>query len=343
MNNRSLAYFTPKDHKLLTKYQRLRKQSELIGLSNKAKARLEWMIFYNTVANNNAFKTCKYFSISRSKFYYWLDRFNENNIQSLESKSTRPHNVRGWDTDPMKKLRMIKLRKEFNCKWGKRKLAKVYANRYKEHVSSWQFQKVIQSFNLYPVKRRRKCATNGVKKNRISKNIRQESNNLFSLDTIVLHLFGQKRYILSAIEHTTKRAYARVYTSHSSTKAVDFLKRLTFLVDNDIDIILTDNGSEFQKHFDKACKKQKLTRYYSRVATPTDNPEVERFNRTLKDNWLNEGGWHNKLHNMNKSLTNWLITYNNVRPHESLDDKTPLEYTAQTQNLSKMYSSCTTY
>lgn len=341
MNNRSLAYFTPKDHKLLIRHERLRRQAELVKLSSKAKQRLEWIIFYHTIADENVTKTCKYFCIGRSKLYYWLTRFNKDNIRSLESKSTRPNRIRSWNIDPVKKLRMINLRKEFNCKWGKRKLSKVYTNRYKEYISSWQFQRVIQSFNLYPVRKRSKYKSNGAKKNRISKSIRQNSNNLFSLDTIVLHLFGQKRYILTAIEHTTKRAYARVYTSHSSSKATDFLKRLTYLVDNNINIILTDNGSEFQKHFDNACEKQRLTRYYTRVSTPTDNPEVERFNRTLKENWLNEGGWYNNVYDMNKSLTDWLIIYNNVRPHESLNDKTPLEYTAQIQALSKMYSSCT--
>lgn len=232
---------------------------------------------------------------------------------------------------------MIALREEFKRKWGKRKLARVYRKRYGEPISQWQFQRVIQAFDLYPAKKDKRYSGNGAKKDRITKAIRQAASDLFSLDTIVLHLFGTKRYLITAVEHTGKRGYARTYSSHSSKTAADFLARLEYLVGkDDLGIILTDNGSEFQKDFDQACQERALKRYYTRVATPTDNPEVERFNRTLRYEWLSEGGWHPDLHEMNQSLTNWLIIYNHIRPHETLTDQTPLEYTANTQGLSEL-------
>ncbi len=63
---------------------------------------------------------------------------------------------------------------------------------------------------------------------------------------------------------------------------------------------------------------------------PTDNPALERFNWTLQDEWLSlsEVGLDD-IDDANKDLTNWLIEYNNYRPHESLDYLTPLEYAQQ--------------
>jgi transposase InsO family protein len=154
----------------------------------------------------------------------------------------------------------------------------------------------------------------GAKKILISQEIRDNSENLYSVDTKELWLFQKKYYILVAVGHTGKVSYARAYLSHSSKVAADFLDRLKFLVNGNLSVILTDNGSEFQKDFEAACRQSKLTRYYSRVRTPKDNPEVERMTRTLIYEWLNDGNCHENLYLFNKSITEFLIIYNSIRP-----------------------------
>jgi len=47
-----------------------------------------------------------------------------------------------------------------------------------------------------------------------------------------------------------------------------------------------DNGSEFEKDFKKACLELSLPQWYSRVRTPTDNPVLERFNRTIQEEFV---------------------------------------------------------
>jgi transposase InsO family protein len=175
----------------------------------------------------------------------------------------------------------------------------------------------------------------------VTKEIRESTAQLFSLDTIVLYLFGTKRYILTAVAHTGKLAYARVYSRHTSAVAKDFLERLLYLVEGEVATILTDNGSEFAKHFEEACQSANIQRYWTRPKTPQDNPEAERFNRTLKEEWLNGGGWYQDLAAMNRSLTDWLILYNSLRPHQTLHYQTPLAYAEQQGILSKRSSSST--
>ncbi len=39
-------------------------------------------------------------------------------------------------------------------------------------------------------------------------------------------------------------------------------------------------------------------------------------------------------------LTEWLVEYNHIRPHETLNDKTPLEAIESLVGLSTRWSSC---
>ena len=326
---------------LLDQFSRWRKRAELIGLSSKAKERLEWFIFYfSDAGKRNAIYTAKHFSISRSKFYFWQKRFNERHLASLEDNPSIPKRKKSWSPDPIILERMIRLRKKY-IHLGKVKLARKYRDKYGENISSWQFQRLIQEFNLYPPSKQKKCQGNGAKKQLISSMIRNTAKNLFSIDTKVLWLFGIKYYLLVAIAHTGKFSYIRAYKTHSSFAARDFLARLEYLLGAAPEVILTDNGSEFQKHFEIACQQRGIKRYFSRVQTPKDNPEVERMIKTYIEEWLNDGKWSPNLYKMNKYITDFLIYYNDERPHQKLNNDTPLAYAETHGLLSKRSSSRT--
>jgi hypothetical protein len=56
-----------------------------------------------------------------------------------------------------------------------------------------------------------------------------------------------------------------MYKNHSSIQAKDFLEKIHYLLDGEIESILTDNGSEFEEYFDQAYSDLNLNRFYSRV------------------------------------------------------------------------------
>jgi len=85
-------------------------------ISKEAKKRLKWLDHYRQ--KGNARLTCRYFGISLQTFYRWKRRFEPSNLTSLESKSCRPHGVRGPET-PVKTVERIRqLREEYPC-WGR--------------------------------------------------------------------------------------------------------------------------------------------------------------------------------------------------------------------------------
>ncbi|OGY16508.1 MAG: hypothetical protein A2785_02850 [Candidatus Chisholmbacteria bacterium RIFCSPHIGHO2_01_FULL_49_18] len=136
--------------------------------------------------------------------------------------------------------------------------------------------------------------------------------------------------IFTAIEDKTKLGYAKVYPSHSSRNAKDFLNRLLYLADCQIHVMHSDNGSEFAGEFEQACRLLGIAQVYNRVRQPKDNPALERFNRTLQEEWLelSEIGLDD-IPEANQDLTEWLIEYNFRRPHQSLDYQTPIAYAHQ--------------
>ena len=85
-----------------------------------------------------------------------------------------------------------------------------------------------------------------------------------------------------------------------------------------------------------------IARVYSRPHTPKDNPVNERFNRTIQEEWLEDSDIDvSSIKDTNKSLTQWLIEYNTYRPHESLDQLTPLEYVEANLKVLPMSPACT--
>ena len=329
----SFYYFQGKDIPVVDQWSlsRLRGKDTL---SAHAQLKLEWIISYHTVFTENAKRTALHFGISRKTFYKWFKRFDEKDLSTLEEESRAPEHVRQREISYLQRARIRKLRKA-HLRWGKMKLKKRYEKEYSEEISSWKFQKVIEEEKLYFDKgsqtkraKKRKQAQKSPK-NRITTFVHENKiHHLWHVDTVVFTLSeGGYRYLLTAIDDVSKLAYARLYTTHSSRKAAEFLKRLHYLTEGEMINLHHDNGSEFKKDFEKACVQLSLPQWYSRVRTPKDNAVLERFNRTIQEEFVEmiDMGLEN-TEEFNQRLLEWLIEYNSIRPHQALDYLTPLEY-----------------
>lgn len=342
-----MAYFPSKDSPLKERWTRVRGVAEAVGLSPKAKEKLEWIIFYHTFGKESVKQTSSYFGITRKTLHKWIKRFDEKNLKSLEEKSRSPVKKREWQVSSEEEQRIFSLRKS-HIKWGKKKIKKLYMDDYKETISTWKIERVIRKWKLFPDPQKHnkylKLKAKRKEKSYIKDLEKKDSFGfLWHIDTIIIWWYGARRVIFTAIEERTKIAFGRVYKTNSSKFSKDFLLRLVYLVDGKVNFIHSDNGSEFEGSFSEACMDLNLSQIYSRPHTPKDNPALERFNWTIQDEWLSlsEIGLDN-VGDANKDLTKWLIEYNNLRPHETLDYLTPLEYAQENYfKVSPMWSAST--
>src|SRR3990167_1554035 len=327
-------FLTPKDKPVSDKWTLIRNVGRDI-LSPDAQLKLEWIIFYETVAKGNAKQTALHFGVSRKTFHKWLNRFKETNLKTLEEVSRRPLNTRDWMVTKVQERRVISLRKK-NMEFGKKKLKRIYIREYREPISTWKIERVIRQYNLFPDKAKHEYQVAKNRKSEPKVRIHQLKDALplvhkfgflWHVDAIIIWWYGQRRIIFTALEDKTKIAYARVYTTNTSKYSEDFLKRLLYLSEGRIDITHQDNGSEFKGAFEKACTTLGILQIYSRVRTPTDNAALENFNGTLQREWLafSKVGLDD-IDAANQDLTLLLIKFNSYRPHEALDYQTPLEY-----------------
>jgi len=337
--------FKRKPIELLNKPTRWRKQADLVGLSPPARLRLEWMIFYETVGKKDAYATAAHFEVAPKTFYKWFKRFDGGKVSALEEQSRRPKHTRSWQITLTQEARIKSLR-EKHPHYGKKKLKKRYHRVYGEDISTWKIERVIRKHDLFPDKIKAQKIVKKQKKARENPKLRITNLTLepqlwflIHLDTIVLYIGNLKRYILTACDHTGKFGYARMYTTKSSKTAKDFLHRLYYLINNTPNKPInaqTDEGSEFKGEFDQALQELEILHWFSRVKTPQDNSVAERFNQTLEYEWLYDGHITADINKFNRALTEWLVEYNFVRPHETLDYLTPMEYIEnQLQQINK--------
>jgi transposase InsO family protein len=106
---------------------------------------------------------------------------------------------------------------------------------------------------------------------------------LVEIDTVDIFVDGLKRYLLTAIDLSTRFAFAYTYKSSSSACARDFLAKLGDVTPFKITRVQTDNGHEFLRHFVQACREEHLVHYFNYPRHPQSNAHLERFNRTVQE------------------------------------------------------------
>jgi len=99
------------------------------------------MIWYER-HDKDASRTARHYGISGKTFWKWHGRFDERNFATLEEKSRSPLRKRARTMSEQEECRIVALRKE-HLRWGKEKLAIAYRGQFRESVSAWKVQKVI--------------------------------------------------------------------------------------------------------------------------------------------------------------------------------------------------------
>lgn len=152
---------------------------------------------------------------------------------------------------------------------------------------------------------------------------------LLSQDTFMVGaLKGIGRIYLQAVIDTYGSfGFAKLYTSKQAETAVDILydRVLPFYEEQGITVehILTDNGMEYWGKpmihpYQIFLEFNDIVHRRTKVATPRTNGFVERFNRTVLDEFFRETfrkKFYSSLEELQIDLDEWMHYYNYKRPH----------------------------
>lgn len=147
------------------------------------------------------------------------------------------------------------------------------------------------------------------------------------LDGVRIYDLDQYLYFLTAIDVVTKQVWVRPVPTFSSKHTAVFVQDIISGSPHPVHSIQTDNGSEFAGEFEQALVTLGVTHLRSRPRRPQTNGYIERFNWTLKDEFLfsHEEYFHDR-NKLQSKLEEWLIFYHTKRVHQSLGYQTPHHY-----------------
>lgn len=303
--------------------------------------------------------TIEAFGADRKVISRWKLRMKKNvgRLESLVPYSTKPNHFRTVKYDA-RIVKFIRDQRDAHPRLGKEKLKPLLDEDCKQEqlkgvniktVSESTIGNIIKRHNLFHQKAGRyyhnpnsKWAMNEAKKTkrlRVKHSPKPKDFGYILSDTVIRLDNGVRDYYLSAIDAKLKFALTLNYKRLSSRNMKDFYHRFKQVYPKSITIKTwqTDNGSENLGEFDDALKADQIPHFFSYPHCPKIQTYIERYNRTIQEEFIDNN--LNIIDDkvlLNQKLADYLIWYNTIRPHKSLNLKSPLQYLIEKGGMSQM-------
>lgn len=285
------------------------------------------------------------FSVKRATLFLWKKRFAEGGKipEALNEKKRIPKNKRKrtWHLDIIGEIKRIRFE---HPNLGKEKLypllkrfCEAHNLRCPKSQTIGRLIKDLGGLRVFPQKVRHNGTIVPIKRKKVlrkPKDFKAEyPGHCVALDTIEKHIHGTRRYIITFEDLYTRFGFARATTSHASLAAKEFFNYCLRVFPFPIAFVLTDNGSEFAKHFSTELKRLHMAHYHTYPRTPKMNAHVERFNRTTQDEFADyHEGSLLEPDVFNRKLVDWLVWYNTDRVHCAFQNKlSPVQFMVSLQ------------
>jgi transposase InsO family protein len=140
---------------------------------------------------------------------------------------------------------------------------------------------------------------------------------------------GRHEYLFVGIDDFSRELYAAILPNKTQYSAAAFLKQVLDECPYTIETAYSDNGLEYRGNenehaFMQTCRQNGIEQRFTKVRTPQTNGKAERVIKTLMELWHEKTVFKSRTHRKTELIrfVNW---YNTVKPHASLDNRTPLE------------------
>lgn len=144
-------------------------------------------------------------------------------------------------------------------------------------------------------------------------------------------------YLHHAVDDHSRLAYSEILADERKETAAGFWERArVFFAAADIKVtaVMTDNGSCYRSRTFEAALGSGVRHRFTRPYRPQTNGKVERFNRTLAQEWAYAVAYESEAARA-ESYAAWLHHYNHHRPHTGIGGQTPSD---RVHNLTGNYN-----
>jgi transposase InsO family protein len=267
----------------------------------------------------------------------WVKRFNEEGVEGLHDRSSRPRSSPGR-TSPATCAAVEALRRQ-------RHTGQQIANEL--GISPATVSRVLRRLGLNrlsalepaePVRR--------YERDHPGEMIHIDIKKLGRFNRIGHRITGDRtgqsnsrgvgwEFVHVAIDDHSRVAFAKVMPSEKKQSAIAFLKEAVAHYDSlgvKVERVMTDNGSCYKSFaFRRTCRRLRLKHIRTKPYTPKTNGKAERFIQTSLREWAYAQAYPNSRERK-AELPIWLHRYNWHRPHAGIDDKTPISRLGLTEN-----------
>ncbi|MFD7432959.1 IS481 family transposase, partial [Streptomyces sp. NPDC059818] len=145
-------------------------------------------------------------------------------------------------------------------------------------------------------------------------------------------------FLHNAVDDHSRLAYSEILADEKKETAVGFWQRAhAYFAGAGITVqrVLTDNGACYKSHlWHNSLATQGISHKRTRPYRPQTNGKVERFNRTLLEEWAYAKLYRTEAERRN-AYPQWLHTYNHHRGHTALKGQPPA---SRVPNLTGQYT-----
>lgn len=231
-------------------------------------------------------------------YYYYQDKRDDSEVEEAIRKAAE-HGDGFWKI-------FNRLRREGKL-WNHKKVYRVY--------KSMHYEKRVRLKKRLPA--------------RVKNPLKQpkSSNETWSIDFVSDALeCGRKFRVLNVIDDGDRVSIGQeVAMSMPAKRVIRILEEMIWNEGKPMNI-RCDNGPEFiSNDFRNWCKANDINILYTQPGCPTQNSYIERFNGSYRRGVLDMYIFRN-LSDVRQKTEEWRQYYNEDRPHEALDNKTPAEY-----------------
>ena len=266
---------------------------------------------------------CQRFGISRATYYRYRRRFLLEGLAGLEDRSRRPNHMPAR-MDPQVEIEICQMRKA-HPRWGARRIQGEITRKGIEAPAVSSIHQALRRNHL--------VADQPPRRPRAFKRFQREiSNDLWQIDATQIKLATSKKaWVLDMIDdHSRYLLAAQAAKAPTGDAAWDCFEEAASRYGLPRQV-LSDNGLCFtgrlhgvEVEFERGLKELDVELINSGPYHPQTLGKLERFHKTLKL-WLADEGPAEDLVHLQELLDGFRHHYNTERPHQGIDNMTPVE------------------